>query len=53
MNDVEALNEMFEKGICWECGGHLIVDFMHPDKENWVRAACPWCDYETFVARKI
>ena len=51
--DLKELDDLFKKGICWECGRNLIVDFLHPDKDNWVLCSCPNCTYKTYVPRLI
>lgn len=47
------LHEMYNAGLCWECGSSLIIDFRNPDKDNWVEAICPNCSYRTYIPRGI
>ena len=51
--ELKELYIKFDKGICWECGSNLCVDFINPDKDNWILALCPSCSYQTYVPRLI
>ena len=53
MENLKELYKLFDEGICWECYSHLCVDFLHPNKDNWVLAECPNCSYKVYVPRGI